>query len=124
MMTDELCRIIYTSGATHSYSDELLANILAVSRHNNPEHEITGVLAFHDGIFFQVLEGPELSVETLFKNIRHDGRNKGVVILDRSRIEQRVFAQWSMGWLRASDIKRTGFDVGVLRLFREVVRLD
>jgi hypothetical protein len=139
-MKDELSRIIYNSSATIAYSDldEVLADILAVARCNNPEHGITGMLAFHDGLFFQVIEGPKLSVDTLFKNIRHDGRNKDVIILDYSRVDQRVFAQWSMGWLRACDIKRPGFDAGVLRLgktssamvnamlgaFREVVRLD
>ncbi len=37
-----------------------------------------------------------------------------MLILDRSRIDERVFGEWSMGWLRASEFTRAGFDPGAL----------
>ncbi len=37
-----------------------------------------------------------------------------MLILDRSRIDEPMFGGWSMGWLRASDLTRAGFDPGVL----------
>ena len=113
-MTEDLFRAIYVSTATRDLSDEELVPLLEVSRRNNPAWGITGVLGFHDQSFIQVLEGPKGSVEALLATIVRDARNTGVLILDRSTIDERVFGEWSMGWLRASDLTRAGFDPGGL----------
>ena len=62
----------------------------------------------------------------------------GMMVLDRSAIEGRMFGGWAMGWVRAADLARAGLDPGVpflrdtpdalvnamLGAFRETVRLD
>ena len=68
------------------------------------------MLGYHDQSFIQVLEGPKGSVEALLATIAADARNTGMIILDRLRTDERVFGEWSMGWLRASDLTRAGFD--------------
>ncbi len=113
-MIEELFRAIYVSTATRDLRDEELVPLLEVSRRNNAAQDITGVLGYHDHSFIQVLEGPEGPVEALLGTIGCDTRNTGMSILDRSRIDRRVFGGWSMGWLRASDPTRAGFDPGVL----------
>ena len=109
-MTDELFRAIYVSTATHGLRDEELVPLLEASRRNNAAWDITGVLGYHDRSFIQVLEGPKGPVEALLTTIARDTRNTGMSILDRSRIGERLFGGWSMGWLTASDLTRAGFD--------------
>ena len=113
-MTEELFRAIYVSTAARDLRDEELAPLLEVSRRNNTAWDITGVLGYHDHSFIQVLEGPKGRVEALLATIARDTRNTGVLILDQSRIDKRLFGEWSMGWLRASDLTRAGFDPGAL----------
>jgi len=113
-MTEELFRAIYASAATRELRDEELVTLLEVSRRNNAAWDITGVLGYHEGSFIQVLEGPKDPVDALLARIARDPRNTGISILDRSRIDERTFGAWSMGWVRASDLTRTGFDPGVL----------
>jgi hypothetical protein len=113
-MTEELFRAIYVSTATGDFGDEELVPLLDVSRRNNAASDITGVLGYHDYSFLQVLEGPKGPVEALLASIARDTRSTGMLILDRSRVDERVFGEWSMGWVRASDLMRAGLDPGVL----------
>ena len=113
-MTEDLFRAIYVSTATRDLGDEELIPLLEISRRNNAARDITGVLGYHDRSFIQVLEGPQGPVEALLATIACDIRNTGMLILDRSRIDERVFGEWSMGWLRASEFTRAGFDPGAL----------
>ncbi len=113
-MTEELFRVIYVSTAKRDLRDEELAHLLEVSRRNNAAWDITGALSYHDRSFIQVLEGPQGPVEALLATIGCDTRNTGMLILDRSRIDERVFGGWSMGWVGASDLARAGFDPGAL----------
>ena len=111
-MTDGLFRAVYVSAASHDLADGELAAILDVSRRNNAAQGITGALAYHDRAFVQVLEGPEAAVEALLATIARDPRHMGVTVCDRARVDGRAFGAWSMGWLRASDLERAGFDPG------------
>ncbi len=113
-MTEELFRAIYVSTATRDLRDEDLAPLLEVSRRNNAAQDITGALGYHDLSFIQVLEGPKGPVEALLSTIARDTRNTGMLILDRWKIDERVFGEWSMGWVRAGDLTRAGFDPGAL----------
>lgn len=111
-MDEGLFRAVYVSAATRDLRDGELAAILDVSRRNNAARGVTGALAYHDRAFVQVLEGPEAAVEALLATIARDPRHTGVTVCDRSRVDDRAFGGWSMGWLRASDLARAGFDPG------------
>ena len=111
-MNEGLFRAVYVSAASHDLNDGELAAILDVSRRNNAARGITGALAYHDRAFVQVLEGPEAAVEALLVTIARDPRHTRVTVCDRARVDERAFGAWSMGWLRASDLARAGFDPG------------
>ena len=134
-----LLRAVYASTARRDLRDEELVALLDVSRRDNAARwDVTGALAYHDRAFIQVLEGPRASVEVLLATIAGDARHTGMRVLDRSAVDRRMFGGWAMGWVRAADLARAGFDPGVpflrdtpdalvnamLGAFRRTVRLD
>ena len=90
--------LIYVSTSVKLLSDEELSDILKVSRENNSGKDITGLLLYKDGNFMQVLEGPDESVEALYKKIEADPRHKDLNILSREQISARQFPGWGMAF--------------------------
>lgn len=66
----ELTHCIYCSVATdEDLSKEQLEDILEQSRRNNKGVDITGILLFDSGSFFQVLEGDKEVIGALSKKL-------------------------------------------------------
>ena len=89
-----LLQVVYRSRYLTDAAGE--ADILDVSRRNNPARDITGVLVSHGGWFMQVLEGPAQALSKLLDKIRDDTRNGDFLLLRATPIVQRDFAEWSM----------------------------
>ena len=51
-----------------------------------------------DGDFIQVLEGDETIVSNLYDKIKIDKRHKGIIMVSRGIVDDRQFADWSMGY--------------------------
>jgi hypothetical protein len=99
----ELIHLIYCSTATdENLTKESLEDILEQSRQNNQAVGVTGILLFESGAFFQVLEGEQTIVGPLFKKIATDPRHQNVTKLISEPIEERCFAEWSMGYPKVS----------------------
>lgn len=102
-MADGLHKLVYLSYATTASEKAALAaqveQILDVSRRNNGEAAITGALMYNQGCFAQVLEGELDAIEETFERIQMDERHDRVSILAFDKVEQRVFSNWSMGWV-------------------------
>ena len=79
-------------------SDEELVDILNQSRSYNPAHDITGMLLYHDEAFMQYLEGDKEEVFRLYDKIALDERHTGVTLYFDKPIDERNFAEWSMGF--------------------------
>lgn len=99
-----LRRLIYISSATGEIGQAELDQILAHSRINNLARGLTGVLLFHDGCFFQVLEGEAAVIERALATISKDARHGGVIVLESRVIAERGFPQWSMGYVGAHTL--------------------
>lgn len=102
-----LRRLIYISSASGKFGQADLDAILATSRKNNSARGLTGMLLFHDGCFFQVLEGEAAIVERTFATISNDTRHGGVIVLESRTIAERGFPQWSMGYVGAHALHPT-----------------
>jgi hypothetical protein len=94
-------RLIYISSAKGGYRQVELDEILERSRINNSSRGLTGMLLFHDGCFFQVLEGEAEAIERTFATISADTRHGGVIVLESRDVTERAFPQWSMGYVGA-----------------------
>jgi hypothetical protein len=99
-----LVRLLYASRATEAIDQAALTSILSKSRANNPGAGITGVLCYSSGTFLQVLEGGRMPVNRLYNHIANDARHRDVILLSYAEIEERRFANWSMGQVNLNRI--------------------
>jgi hypothetical protein len=93
-----LINLVYVSIATDTLNMDDLRDILAVSRRNNAELDITGMLLYREGFFIQVLEGEEKPVIALYEKIKGDKRHGNVMLVSQKPVSYRTFEQWSMGF--------------------------
>lgn len=100
----ELVHCLYCSASTvPDFGREELRALLDVCRANNAKLGITGMLLFRGGSFFQILEGDRAVVETLYEKIRKDKRHARVTKIIQEPIEERSFAEWTMGYSKISS---------------------
>lgn len=93
-----MIRLVYVSSATKEMSQEELVALLQQSREKNKEKNLTGMLLYANGNFFQILEGEEQDVIALYNKIIEDERHRNCFEIDQSEITERTFGDWSMGF--------------------------
>lgn len=96
-----MIQLCYTSEST-SPTDHLLNDLRAIlneARNFNFFHDLTGVLYYADGRFFQCLEGNSISLSMLIEKIKKDHRHKNFKLFDFYEVEERSFAEWSMKYV-------------------------
>ncbi len=98
-----LISLTYISVATRPMTSEDLKDILEVSRRNNAQKFITGMLLFRNGYFIQALEGEEAVVMALYDKIAKDERHRNVLTVHKETIDKRSFGSWSMGFHNLDD---------------------
>ena len=83
--------------------ESVLHDILQVSRVNNEQLGVTGMLLYQNGSFFQVLEGEKKTVETLYEKIVLDSRHERSIKIIFEPIQERSFSHWTMGYASLSN---------------------
>ena len=114
-------RITYISRWAGKLTDEDISSIGDVAVARNAQAGITGVLMSAKGLFFQVIEGPNGAIDTLFGIIRRDPRHRDLLCLKTELdLSARLFPDWSM---RTVNLDReTGALLEPLRfLFRTLI---
>jgi hypothetical protein len=117
-------QLIYLSSSEDPVDPPGISDILATARERNPAHNITGVLCFSDGMFFQVLEGEHSEVKNLFDAIKRDTRHTGVILLVERDVPNRAFKEWSMAWYRCPPDHPLGQQVNHLRASTDLISED
>ena len=97
-----MIELVYASAARHSFTPKELTELLAKARTNNQALGVSGLLLYHRGSFLQVLEGEEPVVDALFEKIAKDPRHDRCIVIKRSTIASRRFADWNMGFVEVS----------------------
>jgi hypothetical protein len=95
---NSLSLLAYTSLAKHHMSHQELIDLLSGCRDSNSKVEITGILLYLEGCFFQVLEGEPDKLQVLFEKISKDTRHHSVMKLTSEPLTERGFANWTMGY--------------------------
>lgn len=140
-MRTEPHRLVYVSRRRTACGGEAraeLASILEASRRRNRLNGLSGVLLYTGRGFAQVLEGNLDALEPTFERIQNDDRHHAVNLLSFAPVGERVFAEWSMGfvgqrsgfWLSAAapsaldDVLARFDDLDVLLRLRRTLRED
>ena len=93
----------YVSTESDSFSSQELVELLNQARSLNEKKDITGLLLYREGSFYQVLEGNSDAVTSTFQSIKKDPRHKNIRMLFSSDTDEREFADWRMGFLNLND---------------------
>jgi hypothetical protein len=101
-----LVRLIYASRLTSGVGANDIQDVLRVSRENNEQSGITGVLCYDPAFFLQCLEGERMKVNELYADILGDPRHRDVIILEFSDIDRRMFSSWSMAYVRLDEMTK------------------
>jgi hypothetical protein len=99
-----LIELSYVSKASYEMDALTLLPILKDSLRWNFDHQITGVLYYENGYFGQIIEGPENFIQETFEKISKDPKHSVKRILEKRKIEDRLFPNWSMQFFGADDI--------------------
>ena len=98
MTESNLESIVYVSSAVRLLSIDEIGHLLTRARERNKEYGVTGVLLYIGGNFMQYIEGPEDSLDHIYTIIRKAKQHTGIILISREAIEDRQFADWSMGF--------------------------
>lgn len=91
-----LLTLVYRSHVSEHVQSASLAGLVSQASIKNELAGITGILLFDGTHFFQLLEGPEEAVDTLYECIRSDRRHHNVVELMRDYAHSRRFGNVGM----------------------------
>ncbi len=81
----------------------LLRTIQQQATARNEALNITGILMFWDGSFFQLLEGEREAVSQVFTSIGRDHRHCNIRCLIDEPIHERLFSKWRMRCLNLNS---------------------
>lgn len=97
-VTADLCQFVYISRITSTglSSPSTLNDISEVSIKHNEDDDVTGILCYGNGYFFQCVEGSEQALTNLKNRLLVDDRHKELQILDFSKISERRFTSWAL----------------------------
>jgi hypothetical protein len=99
-----LVRLLYASRSSTELTQDIIDNLLASSRRNNPVLGVTGLLCHSGDIFMQVLEGGRDVVNQLYTRISSDTRHRDVTLLHYEEITERRFSGWTMGQVNLARV--------------------
>ena len=103
--------IVYESIATIKFDEASLRELLTQAWQLNNLLGITGMLAYNEGRFLQVLEGREAAVRHVYTKIAADLRHGKFEKLADGPVAYREFTDWHMGFITppGSHIQLPGF---------------
>ncbi len=97
---------VYCSRAAEGVDAAEVDRMIERSQRRNVAREITGVIVFSSGVFFQWIEGPPAQVKDLIASLHSDPRHYDIVTLDRSvEKRERLYPNWQMELVGADDIR-------------------
>jgi hypothetical protein len=101
-----LCHVVYCSLATAGIDDADVRRIVASSQRHNLARNITGVLVFSGGVFFQWIEGPRVQIQRLMAILYRDSRHHDIVTLSETEEKrERLYPDWDMRQVEADDLR-------------------
>jgi hypothetical protein len=80
-----------------------LEALMLRARANNERDGITGLVAYHDSAFIQVLEGPEDEIVACFERIKRNDLHHNIMKVLQGAAEERIFDRYNMAFMPTKD---------------------
>ncbi|PHP92241.1 diguanylate phosphodiesterase [Pantoea agglomerans] len=109
-----LTTIIYRSHISDDFPIRTLPAMVDNASKINAAHDVTGILLFNGTHFFQLLEGPEAGIQTVYQQICADRRHHNVVELMRDYAPYRRFGNAGMALFDLREHDRSSLLQAVL----------
>ena len=93
-----LIHSIYSSAASSTFKEHEIPGLLEQIRKANEDIDVTGMLLYIEGSFFQVLEGEPAVIDALVRKIQSDARHSQFTLIIREPVLERDFGGWTMGF--------------------------
>lgn len=97
----DLTATAYVSSASRAFLEEDLERLLVSARQFNLQNQVTGVLLYDEGNFFQYVEGPSDGIERVYQKIEASTSHSGIIRLFKRQVLARSFQDWNMGFTKA-----------------------
>ena len=98
-----LMSLTYRSRASVPWSENDLHQIERVADSRNRSENISGVIVYDDGNFFQWLEGPTESLTRVWDSVQRDSRHADIRVSSAGPTRSRVFGDFGMKLLQRGD---------------------
>lgn len=95
-VASRLGALVYRSRVTRWPAEADLKRLLLQAQARNRSEQLSGLLIYDNGRFFQWLEGPQEALGRVWEAIRRDPRHTEVELLGRHGIPVRMFGGWEM----------------------------
>ncbi len=83
--------ITYVSTASENLRSKDIDHLLDHCKTKNNSENITGILLYSDGNFFQIIEGEKDKIDHLFHKIEEDARHRGIIKIFERRIKNAAY---------------------------------
>lgn len=95
--------ISYVSTVNPALSDTEIQQALDFSKDWNNDNNITGILLYSQGNFFQVLEGDEGLLKDLFSRIKADERHYNIIPIFQKQVPNTKFDEYQVDFVSLDD---------------------
>lgn len=95
--------ISYVSTVHPQVSNYDIAKLMDFIKTNNNTLNITGILIYSDGNFFQILEGEKFLIKMLFDKIKKDVRHYNIIKMLDKEIKVNSFSEYNSSFTVISD---------------------
>lgn len=102
--------IVYVSTASNELEKKEIEKTLSSSKTSNNQNDITGLLLFSEGNFFQIIEGEKNSIIKLFDTIKEDDRHHDIIQIFGKDIHKEAYDGYACDFvLDAADYDKEKF---------------
>jgi hypothetical protein len=99
-----LIRLLYVSEIVGTVSDVDIQVIIGAAQMKNRRQDVTGMLAWSEQHFVQLLEGRREALDSVMRSVVTDARHRQVRTLLDEQIVRRQFARFAMGQVHRQDV--------------------
>ncbi len=95
--------ISYVSTCDKNLKDIDIHNLLNFVKEHNNNNNITGILMYSEGNFFQIIEGEKKTIIDLFEKIKLDSRHYNIIKIFSRESSNKAFSEYDSSFIIVGD---------------------